>query len=351
MRLLLYTLNLISVLLPQLGAQDPIFSQFYRTPHEVNPALLGVHEGGFQANVNYRELYSSLLPDRPFRTIHAAADWRFPIGRNDYFSFGPSIISDQVGEARLNRNAGYLGAAYLRQFSDGRYRGAEIYGGLGAQAGFGQFGIDLTNLWFSQQFDATSGQIDLGTPSGEALTGRSNSTFLDLNVGGVVYFIFDDNQSFYIGAALQHLNQPAIQLIDGSSEALQPKYVGHLGGEIPLFSEDLSFLPSAIFLQQGPTQSITGGGLFRYTRRSWGELAMRAGVFFRTGRNNEGSLLTDAFIVQAILETNGFDVGISYDRTVSTLTAANDGRGAFELSLLIYRPERDRRRKIRCPKL
>jgi hypothetical protein len=62
----------------------------------------------------------------------------------------------------------------------------------------------------------------------------------------------------------------------------------------------------------------------------------------------ESGMAMDAVIISAILEMERWNLGVSYDVTTSTLSRANNSRGAFEVSLIYTHPEKSRY-KVNCP--
>ena len=61
----------------EIKAQDPRFAQFYAAPDQLNPALNVVYNGQMRFILNYRDQWSSVLNDVPFRTVAAHYDYRF----------------------------------------------------------------------------------------------------------------------------------------------------------------------------------------------------------------------------------------------------------------------------------
>lgn len=335
------------------SAQDPRFAQFYASPLQLNPAMTGVFEGRWRVNANYRDQWSAVLEDVPFRTAAASFDARYKVFRNDYFGFGINVLHDEVGEGRYQTNRGSLNLSYVKQLSGGGYRGTESYLVAGAQAGVGQHSVDWSQFWFSAQYDGNSPNTDLfnGEPS---LMGDGGNTemYTDFNAGLLYYALFDNEASVYFGVAGNHLNQPNVTLLDGSSESLYARYVAHAGGEIP-FTNQISLLPAVSFMLQGEHMSIMSGANIRYTNHDWHEVAIRAGAWPHLVRRVDGprdtKLSMDAVTVALILEMNRVFVGLSYDMTTSNLQLANNSRGAFELSFIYTHPAYERV-KTRCPK-
>jgi type IX secretion system PorP/SprF family membrane protein len=335
-----------------LKAQDPVFSQFYAAPVHLNPAMSGVFDGKFRVGLNYRDQWSSVLKDNPFRTIAASFDLRQNISRYDYFSVGLSVMRDEAGLAQFQQNRSYFSFSYMKQLGTGRYRRSDQFLIAGGQVGVGQNRITWNDLWFNAQFNTNSYLPDPGNlPSGEnSVMGESQTTdlFLDANAGLMYYVLFDENRSFYIGGSISHLTQPNISFLENGEDPLYSRWLGHMGGEFP-FSRQLSLLPAAMVTGQGPSLQSLFGGNFRYSNNDWRELAIRLGVWGRLANQLESEMALDAVIATAILEMDRWNIGLSYDITASSFRAANNSRGAFEVSLIYVHPA-DRRVSVNCPK-
>lgn len=337
---LLYTL--------QAQAQDPRFSQFYANPLQLNPAMIGAFEGQFRFTANYRDLYGSVLANKPYRSLTAGIEIKSPVARRDFATFALSALRDRAGEAKFQRTRLTIGGSFMKQLDGGRFGRSGQYLIAGAQLGAGQRSYNWNDLWFSQQFDVPSASINYGADNGEAFERASTNIFLDFNAGLLWYALFDENMSIYLGGSMHHLNRPNISLLDNPMETLPTKYVIHGGGEVP-FNDNLSFLPAVAFMSQGPSMSTTVGGNFRYRNRDWKELAIRAGLWGHITNRLDQSVGIDALIFTTILEMERWNLGISYDVTTSILAVANNSRGAFELSLIYVHPGGGRQYRVECP--
>ncbi len=333
-------------------AQDPRLVQFYAAPTHLNPAMTGVFEGRFRANINYRDQWSSILDKHPFRTVSAAFDMRYNIVSDDFVGFGiKAMRDDAAGESRFTQTMGHLGISYLKKLSGNGYSTIDQYLIAGAQGGLGQYSLDWGRLWFSEQFDESVSRPDFGADNGEAaLNGASATTdlFLDVNAGLMWYALFDGNTSLYAGGALNHINAPNISFFGVADETLYARWLLHAGGEIP-FTTELSLLPAVVVMRQGPSNSTTFGANIRYSNHDWYELAIRAGAWWHTGRKLDSGIASDALTFAAILEVERWNLGVSYDINVSTLKKATNARGAFEMSLIYTHPS-ESRIKVNCPK-
>jgi len=336
----------LTAAISQLQAQDPRFSQYYASPWNLNPAMTGVFNGRWRVVANYRDQWSSILGNTPFRTYSAAFDTRAYVGRSDVAAFGVGVLHDEAGSARFSQNRVQIGGAYLKQLAGGP-RSNEHYVSLGAQIGMGQNSLDRGKLWFSRQFNNTTNQPDLTAPNGEANLNSSTKMFADFNAGLLWYTLFGDEGFFYAGGAMHHINRPVISLIGDEKETMYSRWSGQIGGLFPL-TETLSLLPGIVAMKQGPAFETDFGMNVRYSNHDLNELALRFGAWGRIGNQLNSGLISDAVTVVGMLELNNWILGLSYDVTVSSLSLANNSRGAFEMSLSYVHPI-SRRSKITCP--
>lgn len=328
-------------------AQDPRFSQYYASPWNLNPAMTGLFNGSWRATVNYRDQWGSIISPVPFRTYSAAFEHRVPVGvHDDYASFGIGAMHDEAGTARFVQNKVHLGGAFLKQLSGGR-RQADHYLSAGAQVGFGQHSIDWGKVWFSRQFDAGTETPDFSAPSDEPNANAASKGWLDFNAGLLWYVIFENKGTFYLGGAMHHLNAPSISLVEDGNETLYSRWSAHAGGEFPL-NDNVSLLPGALVMRQGPAFETDLGLNLRYSNNDLNELALRAGAWARVGNKLDKGFQADAVTIVGMVELNRWTLGLSYDITVSKLTQANNSRGAFELSLSYFHPG-ERKSRVTCP--
>ncbi len=335
-----------------LSAQDPRFSQFYKAPMLLNPALSGVFNGQGRVHINYRSLYASVLAESAFETYMVGTDWKFNMpNRRDAASFNFLALRDESGQNGFSRTYASLGGAYLKNLSQGGYQQASHYLSAGAQVGFGQYQINSRDLWFSNQYDGQNLEIDFDRASGEPIGAFSGDFFLDINAGLLYYAIWNDRNYIYAGGTVHHANQPDISFFDDSPpEALYLRWSGHAGGEAS-FTNNLSILPAALFTQQGPSTSLTLGLNFRYSNWNPWELNLRAGPWAHFSNRLDQGMQLEAMVAAVIFELERINFGVSYDLTTSTLGQSNYARGAIELSATYFLKPRGYKTKVECPEL
>lgn len=343
----LSTIITISLFIIQIAkAQDPRFAQFYASPLNLNPAMTGVYEGQFRFIANYRELYTSVLGNQPFRTLSAGFDTRQQVSRGNFVGLGVNAMRDAAGISNFNRTSGALSASFMKQMGGGRYSVNDQYLIAGVQIGFGQQSLNWNKLWFSNQYDIDQGGVNFDNPTGENFVGDNSKMYVDFNAGILWYSLFDENQSIYFGGAFYHLNAPSISFLNQINE-LPRRWVLHGGGELP-FTDKLSILPAVAVMGQNKSMSATLGANFRYTNGERNELALRVGGWAHVSNKLDSGFAMDAITATAILELEDWNLGFSYDITASSLKDATNGRGAFEVSLIYVHPAKTRVR-VNCP--
>ncbi|HHB78488.1 MAG TPA: type IX secretion system membrane protein PorP/SprF, partial [Saprospiraceae bacterium] len=330
-----------------LWAQDAHFSQFAAAPLEINPAMSGIFNGKFKANLNYRSQWGSIIGSDAFKTAAASYDIQVGQEEGDYFSFNVNLLRDEAGAAKVSLTKGNVGVAYHKKMWDGQFGRTPQYLVVGAQAGFGQYALNSGNLWFSSQFNSSTTSVDYSAPTNEPWVTNAAPHF-NFNVGALWYSILGENFSIYAGGAMQHINQPNVSFYDDNSK-LDRKITGLLGGQIPI-TREISLLPGIMAMSQGPSFQSVFGGHIRYSNRDWWEIALRAGVFARVANKLDKGIQNDAIIFSTTFDVERMSFGVSYDMNVSSLQRSTNRRGAFEVSMSYRHPNASKRHAIECPK-
>ena len=335
------------------SAQDARYTNMTASPQLINPALTGVMPGQMRLTANYRELYTSLPGADGYRSYAAGIEFRRPAGPGNYFGFGAQVQRDDAPASDFSRTQSLLSLSYQQQLTGSRRRNIGQYLAGGVSAGFGQRGYDLTKLWFSEQYfvDPSSREayIDRTLASGETFTGKGAGGYLDVNAGITWFGSFGERMGAYGGVAAYHLNQPNVSPLPDRSDQLDVRYVAHGGGELPLGTGEMSLLPSARVMLQGPSIDALLGSYVRYTQREWREVALRAGLWLQGSNLSGNGFGPNAAIFSVGLETERVQFAVNYDITVGRLATTTNGRGGWELSAIYQQPARYRGRVV-CPK-
>lgn len=327
-------------------AQDIHFSQFYASPLTLNPAMTGVMNCNNRFTANYRNQWASILKSDAYNTYSVSYDRKVPVGQYDYFGFGGALWSDVAGSLNFGTMKGLLSVSFSkRMFGD---RTSSHYLVLGANGGVTQRRIDFHLARWGDQHNGDGG-FDPNVTSQEDINGtfdRDNFLFADVGVGLLWFSVFDKNNNVYIGGAYDHLNRPDQSFNSQNTIPLYSKYTVHAGGEF-LLTKNMSLLPGAVMLKQGPSFEINGGTSFRFLLGGEGQ-AVQFGLWSRLANRLSDNMLLDAFILSSRFDYNEFSIGFSYDINTSELNQATNANGSFEFSL-IYKICGAENRGVYCP--
>lgn len=325
----------VMLLVNNLQAQDPQFSQYYAAPLYLNPGLVGIHQKG-SFGVNYRNQWPNI--DAQFETYSFYIDNHF---EDEYMSVGLIFTTDREGIVGLQSNTIGLQYAYQLQLNHlWTFR-------PGLEVAYNMRDINFNNLTFGDQFD----QNGLVNPvSAEVNTGEK-ARFVDFAFGGIFY-----NPRMWIGGAMHHITEPNQSLTGGVSNL--PRRISiHGGYRIPLGQE--ARRPGA----SERSQSITPTFSYR-TQGAFDQLDLGAfitldplllGVWYRgiPVRKLEGVANSESIIFMIGIQQERTSIGYSFDYTISDLGIGTGG--AHEISFTYSfsladpsKPPLDARR-LRCP--
>ena len=326
--------------------QDIHFSQFYMSPLTLNPALTGVMNCNTRLVGNYRNQWASVLGKSSYNTYAVSYDQKMPVGRYDNFGFGANIWSDVAGSLDFATLTLKLSGSYARRVGGDRRK--SHYMVLGAEAGVSQRSLDYTNAQWPSQ--VTDGSFCPTCPNNEPQL-ADNFLFGDVGVGLLWFSVLNKKTNWYMGAAINHLNQANLSFYREDGEAVEKYYtktVFHAGGQFPMGDGDISLVPGAVFFNQGPSLEINAGNSFRFNLDGQDQ-SFQFGGWVRLARHFEKPLLMDAFILSTRFDFSNWGIGFSYDINVSSLSAESRGNGGFEFSM-IYLVCGPQSRGVYCPK-
>ena len=290
-----------------LAAQDPVFSQFYALPLQLNPGFAGSAYAP-RVGIVYRNQWTGF--DNAYRTY--GLSYEQSLDRLNS-GIGFNVVGDNAGNGIYKTNRFSGAYAYRLNITD-RFNIR-----LGVEAGMHQTSLNWDKLLFPDQIDPIDGPI---FTSGELTPDITTRTRLDISAGMLLL-----GERWYGGVALKHLNTPneGILLInDNLSRGLPLLYNLHGGIDLLVKAgnkrREASFWsPNFLFVAQGPYKQLNLGAY-----GSFG--SFYGGLWFRHTFSN-----SDAAILLAGFRQGIFKIGLSYDFTVSGL--AQNAGGTYELSV------------------
>lgn len=331
LRFLLMTLLIGGVCISSLSAQDPVFSQFYASPLQLNPAFAGVTYAP-RLTLNYRNQY----PTFPNAYVTYAASYEQPVEALN-MGLGFLVSNDVAGDGIYQTTNAAAVFGYQVRLNE------QLVARFGLEGGLYQYRLDWDQLIFGDQIDPTSGPpSEAGNPvlSDENRPERLSETSFDVAAGVLLY-----SEQWYGGVSVKHINQPEENLLGINENLLvgRPvRFSTHFGGQFALPGGNNRTMPSFIspnvlYIRQAQLQQLNIGayaGLSQFF----------GGLWYRHAFSNP-----DAFILLAGFRKDVFRIGYSYDLTLSQLTAVPGGLGGtHELSVSInFSDSRSLQRKRR----
>ncbi|MGB1217413.1 MAG: PorP/SprF family type IX secretion system membrane protein, partial [Saprospiraceae bacterium] len=275
----------------RLFAQDAVFSQFYSSPVQLNPAFVGTTYSPKVA-LNYRNQWSSIF--NAYVTYAASFD-QFSEKLNSGFGF--SAIVDQAGDGVYNTGGFSVIYSYRIPVGDKFF----IKGGV--QAGLRQVSVDWDRLTFLDQLDPIGGPI---LTTGESRPDLLNRQMFDLSTGVLLY-----SDLFYGGFSAYHLNTPDQSLLgsnDQLTDGLPMRFSIHGGMQISLNKPNAynkggvkTFVsPNILYTNQGGFSQVNMGAYL-------GLGQVYGGVWYRHASSNP-----DAAIFLIGYNKSIFKIGYSY---------------------------------------
>ncbi len=307
----IYVLLLVLVAF-NVDAQDPIYSQYYAAPLQLNPAFAGNTDYPL-FHANYRLQWPSIA--QAYTTYSATYDQYFDRTSS---GLGFTVLSDDAGNGIL-KNVKLAGIySYRIRFND------DYNLKIGLEAGYIQTRLDWDKLLFSDQIDPATGVITSGgtvIPSTETQPEQLSNGVLDVSTGLLFY-----NPLYYVGISFKHLNTPQNGFL-GSSDSFVglPTRISLHGGLQINFDrgnkkDEGSFIsPNVLLLKQGGFHQMNVGSYGSFKN-------LLLGIWYRTTFNNSDAVI---FTAGAKLET--IKLQYSYDYTISELGI--DTGGTHEISI------------------
>lgn len=330
---------IISILLitRQAYSQYIQFSQYYASPLNLAPSFAGTVSHSRVA-VNYRDQWGKL--PGVFRTYSAAADMNV---KKINSGFGLLLAKDIAGTGNLGR----FDAGVIYSWYGLLNKTAQLYFRPGVAFKLSQRNLDFQKLLFPDQITPYG---HLPTTS-QPLPKDVKKTYMDASASVMFY-----NPSFWVGLNLEHLFHPADAYYDpnyrvpykyhffaGYKFRLGPS--GHIRRYNTSQIKDLFFISTYLRMQSLQAQMDIGG--------YWNHDPLTFGIWVRglPYLNIEHTYNVDAIIFLVGYKIYSFEVGYSYDMTVSPLIATTGG--SHEITLIYkFDPNFNPRKKegpIPCP--
>jgi type IX secretion system PorP/SprF family membrane protein len=301
--------GILSLLCICLYAQDPGHSQFFANPLNLNPAYAGTTELP-RLILNYRNQW----PQKGATYTNYSFSYDQLI-RKKNAGIGFQITRDQELNNVINNHTGSFSYSYHLKLDD------ESFMTLGLKGGIALKQFNTENLIFPSGIDQFTGEI-----SEYISTNYSDEKkfYPDFGAGAVGQY-----GEFFMGVSADHINRPDESIIEGDRKGLIPvKWTLNAGARMHrlhhgLLSRLFTLSPNILYQQQGSFKQLNLG-IYMI------EKSFQFGSWFR----NNFDVRPDAFIFIAGFAKEKFQVGYSFDLTLSKLS--NYSYGSHEISLTFF---------------
>ncbi|MEO5570839.1 MAG: PorP/SprF family type IX secretion system membrane protein [Bacteroidia bacterium] len=318
--LLLFTLSVVYCLLSIVScyAQDIHFSQFNRSPLNLNPANTGFFDGDYRFTGIHRNQWKSVTV--PYKTFSGSFDMTtpFPHSENNLIGAGIVFNNDKAGDSEFGILEGALSTSLIKNIGKDSVHVLSA----GIQLGFVQQSINYANLTFDSQYDG-----DAFIPGSSNYETFSDNNFIYFDLSAGVNWLFRINKKFNlsVGASLFHINKPKLSFMSDATSKLNPKVAINVNCSIAV-TENLFVLPALLYQNQFKYKELDAGGNLKFilNKKPGKYIALYGGLWLRP---------KDAVYPSIGLDFNELNVGFSYDINTSDLNRASDSKGAYEISL------------------
>jgi type IX secretion system PorP/SprF family membrane protein len=311
--------------------QDMHFTQFFSSPLYLNPAFAGANVCS-RVSTTYRNQWPGV--SKTYRSYLLSVDHyiqRYNLGigvlfGNDVAGTGDlktTIINPIVAyELKVNRSLSMRFAV---------------------QPGIGMKSVNFNALLFGDQIARGGNVASLETPT-------QSRTYFDIGAGALLY-----TKKYWLGSSVYHLTRPDVALMGNGDGVLPIKYSVH-GGAKYVFNpkernlyEQRSISPAFNFRGQREFSQLDIG--FYFT-----QYVFNIGLWYRgipvLKAYKPGYSNNDAIAMIIGIKTDRFNIGYSFDYTISRLTHLT--QGAHEVTLAYQLCKFKKRKKSRlvipCPK-
>ena len=319
-----------------LHAQDPSFSQFFSSPLNVNPALTANINADWRMISNYRDQW--IGPASPYVTGTVSFDTKVMQHKtpdnieNNFMGVGGMLMFDHAMSGVVQSTYASLNLSYNIKITEtDRYR-ERLAIGFGAI--YGHRRIDYNRVNFEEQFNGFG--FNKNMPTGESSLSNMKPYFSGST--GITYTATTEKTNFDIGVAAFHFNKPKQTFLKDDNQFLPMRKVAHTNFE--MFTDKRTVInANAIYQYQKKASYFSVGGAVGYYVTDNAESLITAGLWYWS---------KNALIPYVGLGYKNFQVGLSYDLTISKLNDAARRPNSWELSLIL-RGVRKPNGVIPCP--
>lgn len=301
--------------------QDPDFAQFFSSPLNINPALTGSINADWRIISNFRNQW--LGPANPYITGTVSYDLKLNrrimnMEEGNRWAMGSMLMYD-YSMAGISKNTyGSLNVSYNMKLSEG-----DVINRLGTAMGliYGRKYVDVDRLFFENQF--TGNGFNNLLPTGEEALSNMKA-YISVSTG-LLYSRSTEKSNLDIGVAAFHFNAPKQTFLKDPNQKIAMRKVAHANLEMFL-NDHMTLMANGTYQQQSTAYYYSLGSGIGYYLSTMPVIIINGGLWYWS--NN-------CVTPYLGLQKDNFQIGLSYDATVSKLQDAPRRANSFELSLIL----------------
>jgi type IX secretion system PorP/SprF family membrane protein len=312
-------------------AQDMHFTQFFSNPLYLNPAFTGANVCS-RVSSAYRNQWPGVT--KTYRSYLLSVDHyiaRYNIG------IGVLFGSDVAGSGDLSTTIVNPMFAYELKIN------RQVSMRFGVQPGVGLKSLNFNALLFGDQIARGGNVTTLEVPT-------QSRTYFDIGTGAIIY-----SRKLWLGASAYHLTRPDVALMGNGDGILPIKYSLHGGLKHTFNPKERN-----LYAQRSISPAFNYRGQREFDQLDIGfyftQYIVNIGVWYRglpvLKAYQPGYANNDAIAIIIGLRTDRFNLGYSFDYTISDLTGLTHGAHELSLSyqLCKFKKRKKTRMQIPCPK-
>lgn len=287
-----------------LQAQNHHFSQFNQGSISLKATDTGDFTGDYRVGGHYRNQWPGI--NNPFKTISVFTEMK-----KNRFGYGLMLLNNGAGAASIKTTNVLFSMAYHQPISE---KGAQL--SFGGQFGLSQRGFDASQMNFEDQF-LTSGNANQLNGTSEYFTRTSRMQPI-LNIGLQFKSPIKEKAKMGLGFQLNNINRPNISF---NEERVAKPVILNVNGMLAYeLTDKIELEGQAMYWRAANDKNAAILAMLNYDFNE--DFKLIAGAGYR---------VKEAMILKGGVEFMGYQVGVSYDVTMSKLANVSKTGGAFEL--------------------
>lgn len=325
-------------------AQSLVFSQYYFSPSNLNPALAGFKKDLFMG-ISYRSQWRDLQV--PYNASLFSFNCPLFVEKPKLYHVGGlafSVSQETAGSDQLYHSIrGHFSAAYNLRLD---YQSRNVIA-MGLQGGFVQNNIDNNHLQWGSQYNELIGYDSGISPSMGQLNNRITYPAFSAGIAwhhtAEKKYLDDSKYRGLLGLSFSNLNRPNVSFFSTYTTRAPLIYRVHSG--IEYGNRNIQLAHQILWVRANNAYHLNFGTYVTYLLSKNNEInanyvKLLLGTWYR---------FQDAFVLSAGLQTGKFNAALSYDFNKSKMHDNMASGGAYEVSISYRIPRKTNNKQYGIP--